>query len=481
MLSLISSKWIFFALGNGMLFPWNIFITCNEYFSQQLDPTQFRDNFDHYFAIGFMITNFFVLLFILMAKDSIKALTKIKASLIINALVFICCVILTRFQFHNDRQASNVFFYINMVLVVISGTSTAFLQNGVFGLVSLFGHEETTMVMSGQGLAGSLVCLLQIGSLLIGDGDHSFSAALYFSIAALVLLICIALSFMLANTDGYKKAISEQLSSINADEITDFVQESEVEDGSQKKELSNVAAPSGVFAVLGRIWVLASSVFTVYLVTLALFPAILSTVRPANESLDSESKWRLLFIPVTFLIFNLGDWLGKALPGIVIFNKFVDWVVKSPMTLKSKARLTWLMSVLRLSFIPLVLLSNTVISSDISRQFPLWINNDIGYLIIVALFAISNGYLGTLCMINGPQLAVDFGQIHAQRSDYILVDQQQLQSTSGEYAVKQYNDKDKETAGSLMVFFLTTGLTVGSLLSFVIRSSMCAWCNPFEH
>jgi solute carrier family 29 (equilibrative nucleoside transporter), member 1/2/3 len=62
--------------------------------------------------------------------------------------------------------------------------------------------------------------------------------------------------------------------------------------------------------------------------------------------------------------------------------------------------------------------------------------NDFWQYMFMAVFALTNGYQGTLCMMFGPQDAAA---------------------------------ANKERAGTIMVFFLTCGLTVGVLTGTVIN------------
>ncbi|CAJ0638548.1 8258_t:CDS:2 [Entrophospora sp. SA101] len=105
--------------------------------------------------------------------------------------------------------------------------------------------------------------------------------------------------------------------------------------------------------------------------------------------------------------------------------------------------LLMLMSTSRIIFIPLILLCNIDIGDK--RLFPLLITNDFLYFFIIILFSFSNGYLASLIMMTGPQI----------------------------------QNVNKGLAGTLLTFCMVLGLTIGSLLSFPMRSLSCGGCNPF--
>ncbi len=60
-----------------------------------------------------------------------------------------------------------------MAMVVLCGASVAYLQSGVFGVVSMFPPIYTQAVMSGQGLAGAIVAISQILTRLAADANPS--------------------------------------------------------------------------------------------------------------------------------------------------------------------------------------------------------------------------------------------------------------------------------------------------------------------
>jgi equilibrative nucleoside transporter 1/2/3 len=95
------------------------------------------------------------------------------------------------------------------------------------------------------------------------------------------------------------------------------------------------------------------------------------------------------------------------------------------------------MSLLRTIFVPLFLVCNVVVSSE--RNLPVLVRNDFVYFLIVWIFAVSNGWIGSLCMMAAPQ----------------------------QKAIK--SGKEKSMVGSVMSFSLVLGLAIGGLLSFPFR------------
>ncbi|XP_045861533.1 equilibrative nucleoside transporter 1 isoform X3 [Meles meles] len=139
-----------------------------------------------------------------------------------------------------------------------------------------------------------------------------------------------------------------------------------------------------------------------------------------ETKLDLISKGHY-FIPVScFLTFNVFDWLGRSLTAVF------TWPGKDS---------HWLPSLVlaRMLFVPLLLLCNVQPRHHLAVVF----EHDAWFIIFMAAFAFSNGYLASLCMCFGP---------------------------------KKVKPAEAETAGAIMAFFLSLGLALGAVSSFLWRS-----------
>ena len=106
-------------------------------------------------------------------------------------------------------------------------------------------------------------------------------------------------------------------------------------------------------AIVKRTWIWILSVFICFFGTLVVFPAITVLVK----STESGSQWNdVYFIPVgCFLLFNIGDFAGRTLAGIIKIN----WASH----LGSLCLL--MLSVVKLAFIPLFLFCNAAPSNRV--------------------------------------------------------------------------------------------------------------------
>jgi len=159
----------------------------------------------------------------------------------------------------------------------------------------------------------------------------------------------------------------------------------------------------------------AMSVWFVFTVTIGIFPALIVLVESTEHCKSNERFFNDLFTPFFFLLFNLFDLIGRLIAGATgpVFTN----------------RNVWMASLSRLVFFPLFLLCNVS-----NSKLPVVFANDAWPIIFMILFAITNGYVASTCMMLGPT------------------------------AVKP---KDAAVSGTIMVLSLTLGLFTGACVSFL--------------
>lgn len=180
--------------------------------------------------------------------------------------------------------------------------------------------------------------------------------------------------------------------------------------------------------------VLYISITLVFGLTLSLFPSLTALVESTNTAPDRARVFGDLFVPLHFLAYNVGDWTGKALPSLALFAPDTTHPTR-------RQQMRYLMGAFgRFVFIPIFLTANLPIPES-TRLLPLLIQRDEIWFVLVFLFAVSNGYLGSLIMMVGPACVL--------------------------------GGENKARAGVKLGFWLTTGLALGSVASFGVRELMC--------
>jgi len=417
---------IFFMMGLGTLFPWNAFITATSYFSSRFCGTSRQEDYLAFFSVVFNITE--VTALACCVKYSWK---QVVTPLAIYSLVFFATAILVLLD--DDHVSAHFLFYYTLFSLAVVGVCTALMSGGVFGLAGMFPPNCTQALMSGQGLAGLIVSLTSILTTLgasaddgcdndsVDDGEPDckryvidWAAFSYFVIACLILLGCIA-GYIILDRLPITQYYREKAASADT-ETTEEMDAPLLDSDEMDTELRG--QEGRVMKVIRTLSIPAWSVFFIFNVTLALFPTITSKIESTQKCETSNRFFNDLFIPFGFLVFNGFDFLGRSLAGI--------YSIEDKTKLK---RLVSIGSLLRVVFFPLFMLCNVS-----GTQLVVTFDSDFFPLIFMVVFALSNGYISSLCMMLGPQLV---------------------------------SPEDQELAGNVMIFFLSAGLMAGSAFSFV--------------
>ena len=170
-----------------------------------------------------------------------------------------------------------------------------------------------------------------------------------------------------------------------------------------------------VSAVLNLVRVPAVAVCLCFSFTIAIFPSILVKVESQSHCDTSNRFSNDLFVPFMFTLFGVFDVCGR-----VLAEK-----VKSFLSVKNIVHY----ALLRFILIPCIFLCN--ISGS---RFPVVFTSDWAFMTLLAVFALSNGYIASSAMMMGPALV---------------------------------SSKDADLAGTIMIFALTLGLFFGGILSFL--------------
>ena len=337
---------------------------------------------------------------------------RIILSLILNIVAF-TLLALSTVMFRG--VSPGVYFGFLMAIVFTASLAAGFCQNGVFAYVSGFGvGEYTQAIMTGQGVAGVLPCIAQIVSVLsIKDPDaearkdggpvpqESGKSAFAYFLTATAVSVAALLAFLLLLRRHLDASTEAKFPIPDSDDS---------EPPTPRKVV-------GMWSLFKKLHYLATAVFLTFAITMVfpVFTQQITSVRPADTA--PRILQPACFIPLAFLLWNAGDLAGR----LVTLNP--------KLTLVRWPRTIFLMALARGVFIPLYLLCNI-------HGRGAAISSDLFYLVIVQfLFGLSNGYLGSTCMMGA--------------GEWVDVD-------------------EREAAGGFMGLMLVFGLTAGSLLSFAV-------------
>jgi len=249
-----------------------------------------------------------------------------------------------------------------------------------------------------------LVCVLQISTKTIPGRESS--TEIFFGIAAALCALCIAVQIMVVEHNPVMRAARANAKQTTGSDPTEEEMKivASPEDGSYGSidKIATETLPAddqlSTFEVLECSWKCLLSVFLTFYVTLLLFPGVTSEMRTDSVS---SSWWPLLLMT----IFNVCDLAGRGLASTPVLQIPVSAVLGS--------------SVLRLALAPLFVIC---VRPSVIKEA--WMQG-----LLVGVLGISNGWLGTLGMMYGPN---------------------------------SVTASNKAKVGLMTVFFLTLGLTAGS-------------------
>jgi equilibrative nucleoside transporter 1/2/3 len=407
---------IFGFLGLASLLPWNFFITAKKYFDYKfrntsLPPgvpfddeehsTEMQQEFESYLSIVSNVANLLFMIVTVLLVRSISVKVRITVSTVLVTLIFVATTVLVEVDSDSWQQT---FFILTLAIATVMSGVQSVLTGSVLSLSTLFPPKYSQSAMIGQAAGGTFSAIVSILT-HSGGGSPITSALIYFLIATAITLMAlfsyISLHFMAFSkyfmvSQGNNVHINEEMPLSNI--------------GGSKKEY--------FFSILKKTWNYSLSLVLIFMVTLSVFPAVCSLIKSTS---DSNPLWTgTYFTPVIcFLLFNLGDFIGRL----------GTFVVKYPGS--ERPNLLLVFSILRIAFIPLLMLCNVEPRSNL----PVALYDDSFPIILITLLGLTNGYLGTLCMSFGP---LDVLEEHL------------------------------EGAGMVLALAMTLGLSLGSVLSILL-------------
>ena len=390
------------------------------------DPSQ-SDNLAFYLTSAYTYPGIPILLFMIWKGHRFPVGPRILISLVLQAAIMLTMPILSKYNI-----------WIPLSLMFMNGLCTMVLQSSLFGLASHFPPIYNQAIMGGQGWAGVIACASQIivlASSASSSDDNSSSnttaAIAYFVFAALVMIGC-AVSYIFLLRIPYSRTIMNEVENHRlAQNNHTNTNEQETENNTMNEttttdndnpefsplltnESSNHNHHISIFGVFKQIWPMATTIFTVFLMTFIIFPAVMDQI-PYKGDLGAALNFQALavnheswWLTILLTTFNVADTIGRMLPAKLIC---MNEKTLLPLTL------------LRFALIPLFL---GCINS--------WSNafNDATAILILFVFSITNGYNASLAFM---------------------------------FAPSKVDNHEKQTAGFIMSFLLNAGIVIGSQIA----------------
>ena len=320
-----------------------------------------------------------------------------------------------------------VFFYVTLLSVILLNMANGIYQNCVYGLAAKLPMKYSGAVVFGSNISGVITSIISITSVAIAASAKT-AAVYYFLTALFVLFLCLDTYFLLPlcvsnNFSRFLLLIDmiitlqkyfRHFETLNqrAASSTDSSPSKSVTEGTKRARRPNY------LLIFKEIWPQCLNVFTIFFVTLSIFPAVHAKISSTGSLSWLTPKY---FSQVTcFLTFNVTAMIGNLIPTWIIYP--------APDKL-------WIPVFARFLLIPFFMLCNY---SPETREWPVLIESDYLYLLAGAVLGLSSGYLSSLAMMYAPKCVSD--------------------------------TENAPTAGMMAALFLILGISTGIFFSFFLSS-----------
>lgn len=392
--------WAFVILGIGGLSPWNTIISAADYWSLVYPDIPA----EMYFGMSYNPTNLIMLCLVILYGHNFSYRVRVAPCLV---GFFATLIIISTVDV----------FAMSVLLCAILGLLDATYFGSVFALAAAADPVYCAALMQGQGFSGIIASILRITSKAVipqtCDGIRE-SSTIFFGMACFLAVVAMGAYVYLEYSPETMMLVGDvHVSNRGHDSLRSLDLGNVVEQWRSDGSDSTGVAPEDMelVQVMRLTWRTALSLFLIFFVTLALFPGITAEIRSRDAYMD-ESGWFPVTVIATFMV---GDLIGRSMP------VYWRWGTQYSLLVVSTARLL---------FIPVFMF---MLAGSLK--------SDTMVYVVMFLFAISNGYYATMCMV--------------------------LSAESVPEALKELTE-------TTMLLFLTLGLLVGAYFALAVEGMACS-------
>lgn len=423
---------IFVLLGTATLLPWNVFLTEKEFYDVRFQVKPFNDfladNFMGLFALSFNTLNLLALAFLIKYQKSLSLRVLVLQPLVVTFIMLASTAALAlKTDVSGDQMAQYT-----LPSIALMGLCTAMLQGGTLQLASIFSPVHIRGCVSGIAVGGVVTSTLSFVSQLTASesdsGTHTAAdvapaAFLYFSASACVIGACIiGYSALPCLPYGRYKLLlagiiddpkERKLLMVDDDyeeplltvvEGNDPAPGTSASAGTSHVEHTRAAIISVEtdYSQLSRgwqhrfaFWIYCAALFCCLFVTMGMHPGITSficsssnpaTVSPCASNTAHGRLYGDLFVPMLYVLFSVGDFLGRELAG------YGPWSYGAPAPIS-----ILLYSLARAGIAAAVLFCHIV--TPTAWTLPQLLDQDYFPFSIMLLLGLTQGHLiSTICM-----------------------------------------------------------------------------------
>lgn len=381
--TLTTIKYVTFLLsGIASIWPWNCFLSAADYFQDRFSSyTVLADNYSSTMMAVSTITSTIFNYYLSRSQKGVNYANRLKNGNYLQMVIFTIMTLSTILIPENWVLFYFIFVMFNVLMTAIGSCLT---QVGLMALVNIQGSFYANATVVGNAISGVLPSIAMIIAVISNPSidlykstdnenqhvgvqvDRSADAIKYFLTSVLMAFLAQASIWLM---EHYEKTTFIPLMD---DEIGESIIEPEnlddIPDEELEERLSEVTKQDSEFVSFKQLWsklkYIESTIILTFSFTL-IFPVFASSV----ESVTLSKK---LFIPLAFLVWNVGDLMGRI-------------ICAYPRLMIQRERILITYSIGRIIFLPLFLMCNI---KNRGGRF-----GDYSYLFIQFLFGVTNGQL----------------------------------------------------------------------------------------
>ena len=430
---------VFCLMGMSTMLPWNFFTAITIFWNykfrdvsyknitanSQMDSeqTDLQKQFTSYLSIASNIPN---AIFVIMNAIYGAQYSSWKRINVSNGLMIILFIIISGLAATNSDKWQELFLFLMLTIVILVSSSASVFTGSIFGLAGKFPAKYISGAMLGQAVGAVFPAIAVIVILALDIQAKDVGVACF--LLATAFLIIGMLAFNWVNRSNFFRYFSH--SHVRKTSKTRKISEMEDVEGYIDTVKSKELPSASFFQLFVRAKMYCLAIFFTSFFTLSVYPSLTVLVEHygtnSKEISNSTTKWETLyFTPITnFLLCSIGDSLGRILANHFQLSKNKE----------RREKVALFLSILRALFIPVFLLCN---ASPTKRTLPVVFDSDGLFIGFMALLSLGNGYLGNLCMMQGPKIEKENGDI-------------------------------QEKIAMILVAFLVTGQAFGSFMSYFV-------------
>lgn len=335
----------FFLLGLSQLLTWNLFIKSVPYITSKFPKLEIP-NVSGIMSFAYTLANFITTLTIVLIRwDELifkRIAPKIVFGFSLSLLVMttmIVVIFLTNLNIFSPIQLLKS----GAICFAIGGFTAAILTKSIFSLLARFPPILTPFMLSGQALSGITTSLTNLGTNIISltSSDSSWTASLNFILGSIIIFVTLSLfivnwkkknsdfNYFYITTNTIEDDLNEddlnemaEVSSLSSNiEINDF--ENQKKHQRKKKRITF----TNLMMVCNIMWKMGLSISLTFFASVSIFSTFIVVERSWKDEhlfFDSTGNDGFLITFVksyyqsfTFFVYDIGDFIGRSLPGFV--------------------------------------------------------------------------------------------------------------------------------------------------------------------